>query len=243
MKPGALMFLASAALLFGLLPSAYGAPLPAPGTFLKSATAVAESDAKTKCVVDPKLDIISPDLPCSVTKFSTLGTSGERTYYAAWNHRPKKGARSKDERTEQLVLFYRGTNAPGLIPFWSDVVEFFGASEAVTQAVLHPTSSGLYLELIYSSGGTGGTWSEFFLNNGDSWRYLQQAYGKEAEKCLPKEYGLQSIQVDLDRMRAEAYAPTADDPNCCPSGKVILDLQVQGESLKGMNCKFMKVRR
>jgi len=216
---------------------AHAAPMPAPGKFLEGKT-FSEQDAGTSCVVDPQTDSAKSSWPCKVLKFQGLGLLGTTNVSAGWYQRKGSGKNGVAVESEQIVLFEtRGLNVEAV---WTDVIEVYGEKEAVTGMKLHHSRLGDFLEVKYYSGGTAGAWSEFFIRRGDKWVYLQQDLDGDAAKCLPKDYGIQAKNVDLENERVEVFTPNDNDPNCCPSGKIDLKLSVSGDRLLGKECKFSK---
>jgi hypothetical protein len=221
-------------------PAARALVLPPPGHFL-SIAAVDKQEAQSHCIVDPHSDIAPMNLPCRVTKFSSIGADENGEYFAAWNHRPAKSARPEDAGTEQVVLFRQAVGGEQLLAVWTDVVDLYGDQPAMTKMRIYRAQPGLIFEVEYISGGTGAPWKEYFLRQKESWTYLKQAFDQDAAKCLPKGYGIQLLQANLDTMTAEAFAPNDNDPLCCPSGKISLHLQLKADVLRGTQCSFEKV--
>ncbi len=206
------------------------------------APSIEKSLAESSCAIDPETELAASSWPCKAVGFSVLGSIADKKYYGGWYQRSGKSGEGAEVTTEQLVIYTQEAAEPGLLPVWTDVVE-------VTEAYGQPVSGmevihgpiGDILAVEYFSGGTAGSWKEFFrIANGEKWQYLKESLDEDAAKCLKKGYGIQSRRIDLQRMEADFFSPNDDDPHCCPSGKIQMKVKLVGDTLKGEKCQFSK---
>lgn len=192
--------------------------------------AVPLSLASTQCfsagAPAPRWD--GPAVPNCTTSWTTIGQAQGATLYQGRYSRPSPG--SADAKLVTEVLF-RGTGrSPYVIPVHA--VEEDEADSFLKSYTVHGMAGRSVIELTSCVNGTGGCTQHFFEFVGGNVLPLAADIEGQVKAVLPAGFTqLKSPVVDLDTLSGEAGAWAKDDPDCCPSYKVVFGVELRGEEL------------
>jgi hypothetical protein len=144
-----------------------------------------------------------------------------------------RGLDARDTVTEKEAVLFEAP-APGQVrPVWHERIETgeYGVWRSITPEVA-PTSQGTtLLSVMLCLNGTGGCGQEFLQRHADGrWYGVRQEWLDQ----LPGGFIgriRHGIHIDPQSLRGEAGYYADRNPNCCPSQRLVVDLQLRGDSL------------
>ena len=147
--------------------------------------------------------------------------------------------RSRSDCATDEVLVLESASEGRAKPVWFDATNpdtTFIANVSVVSAEKHS-----FLVVSYCVRGTMGCWDSAYLREGQRWKRLgNDDTWAEVYRDLPPRYQVhKSAPIDFQELRWEQSIATRDDPNCCPSGKILLDLGIVNGQLSVTSYKFV----
>ena len=211
---------------------------------------VAEASARKQCVVLPVKpandrlqgphgdSLVSTQ--CEVVAFQALGGPLARWIIAQYRwtslFTAEDNARSpaaRDTVTEEEAVVFE-MRAPGQVrPVWHDRIETgaYGVSRSLTPEVASTNQGTTLLSVMTCLNGTGGCGQEFLARHADGrWFGVRQDWLDQ----LPAGFIgriRHGVRIDPSSLRGEAGFYGDRDPNCCPSQRLVVDLELRGDSL------------
>ena len=175
---------------------------------------------------------------CQVVGMSPLGTVGERQFsLARYRRTVAVHEASTCETDEALVL--ESVDEDRSQPVWYDATErkfTFLKDVSLVHSEKHA-----FLIVEYCVNGTGGCWQSAYVWSHNHWKKLKHDQTwDDVYNNMPDGYWThQSPPIDFHSLRWEQNMATRGDANCCPSGKILLKLQIVEDELSVENHKFV----
>ena len=215
-----------------------------PGILFRDPEAVASSKFTGKC---PEFESRACNYntqvsqECQVVGMSPLGTVGGRQFFLARYRRTVAvHEESKCETDEALVL--ESIDEERSQPVWYDATErkfTFFKEVSLVYSQKHS-----FLVVNYCVNGTGGCWQSAYLWSGDQLKMLKHDQTwDDVYNNMPDGYWThKSPPIDFRKLRWEQNIATKGDANCCPSGKILLELQIVNDELSVKSYDFVVER-
>ena len=141
------------------------------------------------------------------------------------------GMNAEGCQAEDVVIAERDPASSMMTPVFGDATDpdfaFVGDARLINHA------KGPFLALNYCANGTGGCDTLAFVRRDGRWLRLEKdASWANAGASIPKGYAPhKSPAIDFERLSWEQHLATIDDPNCCPSGRMLYDLDIVNDKL------------
>jgi hypothetical protein len=177
---------------------------------------------------------------CEVVAYQALGRPLTRWILAHYRWTSQftakdqtRGPDSRDSVREEEAVLFEATEPGQVRLVWHQRIETgeYGVWRSITPEVA-PTSQGTtLLSVMTCLNGTGGCSQEFLQRHADGrWygvrqEWLNQLPGGSIGRIR------HGIRIDPQSLRGEAGYYADRDPNCCPSQRLVADLQLRGDSL------------
>ena len=143
------------------------------------------------------------------------------------------GADARDTVIEEEVVVLQALGDDFVRPLWRWRFDLGspGTWRSVTPELARIDSGGTLLSVMFCVNGTGGCSQEFALRSPDGrWRAVRQTWLNQ----LPQGYVgrvRHGARIDPHTLEGEAGLYGDDDPNCCPSQRLVFRLRLNGDSL------------
>lgn len=197
--------------------------------------------ASTRCFSTgapaPRWD--GPAVANCTTSWTLIGQAQGATLYQGRYSRPSP--ESPDARLVTEVLFRGAGRSPYVMPVHA--VEEDEADSFLKSYAVHAVAGRSVIELTSCLNGTGGCSQDFLEFVGGKVMPLAADIEGQVKAVLPAGFTqLKSPVVDLDTLRGEGGAWAKDDPDCCPSYKVVFDVELSGQALRIRGAKVSAVK-
>ena len=178
---------------------------------------------------------------CRLTQQKNLGSvEGRELTFLKYNHEIvyADGGNPWSCKTEEVLITETTGEEGSVQPVFADASEEDFASVTGAELVDHP--KGPFLTVHYCANGTGGCTQLAFIRRDGKWQELQKDITWNAVyKQLPGRYvPHKSPYIDFKTLTWEQHLVTDNDPNCCPSGRILFDLDVIDSKLSVKNFKI-----
>jgi hypothetical protein len=144
-----------------------------------------------------------------------------------------RGPAARDTVTEEEPVLFE-VRAPGQVrPVWHERFDAgeYGVWRSITPEVASTSRGTTLLSVMSCVNGTGGCSQEFLQHHADGrWHGVRQDWLDQ----LPAGFIgriRHGIRIDPPSLRGEAGFYGDGDPNCCPSQRLMIDLELSGDSL------------
>lgn len=181
---------------------------------------------------------------CQVVGLDSLGSAGGADYFFA---RYLSTAEFSDEvegswkcEADRAILLETPVNtsspsgsenhfeagARQALPVWRDAAE--RTFWFIRNATLTDHEGTPLLSILYCLNGTGGCWDYLLIRDGPHWRPLEKDSTWDLVYAqLPGGYRThKSPAIDIEHLKWEQHIASQNDANCCPSGRLLLDLDI-----------------
>jgi len=221
------------------------------GGLLTSQPAIPTAAARERCLtlpIEPAGDrlqsphgdvLLSTD--CIVLSYQSTdegGLRGWRLGHYRWTsvftaEDASRGADARDTIVEEEVVVLQALGGYFVRPLWRWRFDLgpSGTWRSVTPELARIDTGGTLLSVTFCVNGTGGCSQEFALRSPNGrWRAVRQAWLNQ----LPQGYVgriRHGARIDPYTLEGEAGFYGDDDPNCCPSQRLVFRLRLNGESL------------
>jgi hypothetical protein len=221
------------------------------GGLLANQPAIPTAAARERCLtlpIEPADDrlqtphgdvLLSTD--CIVLSYQSAdegGLRGWRLGHYGWTsvftaEDASRGADARDTIVEEEVVVLQALGGHFVRPLWRWRFDLGspGTWRSVTPELARIDTGGALLSVTFCVNGTGGCSQEFALRSPDGrWRAVRQAWLNQ----LPQGYVgriRHGARIDPYTLEGEAGFYGEDDPNCCPSQRLVFRLRLNGESL------------
>jgi hypothetical protein len=178
---------------------------------------------------------------CKVVDYASIPAVGGSTWALAqyqWTsvftaEDATRGPLARDTAIEKEVVLFEGIENGWLRPIWHARFEDgpYAIWRSVTPSLAPSSNGGVLLSVQSCVNGTGGCAQEFLhRRRGGAWRPIWQTWYDELPQGAAGRI-LHGTQIDPRTLRGVAgyYGPR--DPNCCPSQRLEVQLQLQGDHL------------
>jgi hypothetical protein len=178
---------------------------------------------------------------CEVVGYKSLGPDSAGKWFAAqyrWTSLfvPEDRARGPtlpDTITENEVVIFTASQRGQVRPVWHARFEIGRDAvwRSITPELSRTARSTLLLSIMSCFNGTGGCGQEFMQRHADEhWAPVSQVWLDQ----LPRGFAGRihhGVRIDPGTLLGEAGFYRARDPNCCPSSKLRVRLELHGDSL------------
>jgi hypothetical protein len=144
-----------------------------------------------------------------------------------------RGPSARDTVTEDEAVVFEAIAAGQIRPVWHERIETgeYGVWRSVTPELARTSQATILLSVMMCLNGTGGCSQEFLQRHTDGrWYGVRQGWLDQ----LPVGFIgriRHGIRIDPTSLRGEAGFYGDRDPNCCPSQRLLVHLELHGDSL------------
>jgi hypothetical protein len=181
----------------------------------------------------------SVDSHCEVVSYQALGGPQARWITALYRwtlltaEDKARGPSARDTVTEDEAVLFEAIATGYVRPVWHERIETgeYGVWLSVTPELAWTSQAMVLLSVMMCLNGTGGCGQEFLQRHANGrWYGVRQAWLDQ----LPAGFIgriRHGIRIDPTSLRGEAGFYGDGDPNCCPSQRLLVDLELRGDSL------------
>lgn len=177
---------------------------------------------------------------CEVTDFQALARPLNRWIIAHYRWKSlftaddrTRGANARDEVAEEEAVLFEVSSPDQVRVVWHERIETgeYGIWRSITPEVAPTNQATILLSVMTCLNGTGGCGQKFLHRHPDGhWYEVQQEWLNQ----LPDGFIgriRHGVRIDPHNLRGEAGYYGDQDPNCCPSQRLVVELQLRGDSL------------
>jgi len=166
---------------------------------------------------------------CKVVGIDSLGGSGAPTYLFGRYLSSTTYQETENEiwtcESDAAVLLEASSDS-SVVPVWEDATE--RTFEFIRGARMADHGRASIVAVQYCLNGTGGCTDNLLLRRDGVWRFLDRdSTWNSVYAQLPTGYRIhKSPAIDVENLTWEQHIAAPDDPNCCPSGRILFDLDL-----------------
>ncbi|HEV8415730.1 MAG TPA: hypothetical protein VGQ49_19220 [Bryobacteraceae bacterium] len=177
---------------------------------------------------------------CEVMEYQALGRPLNRWILAHYRwtslftaEDQTRGPDARDTVTEEEAVLFEAPAPEQVRAVWHERIETgdYGVWRSITPEVAPTRQGTTLLSVMTCLNGTGGCSQEFLQRHADGrWYGVQQDWLDQ----LPGGFIgriRHGVRIDPQSLRGEAGYYGDRDPNCCPSQRLVVELQLRGDSL------------